>query len=295
VGALAAWKESEAAGAVSRSKYAEPFKKARFDCEGRMVRNVQAPAPAVERPAVPPPAAAPVDAGEITRAIASAEQAIRAAEQLNDAIRGLMADSLLARDWVQQSGVAAAQTRAEGFIAEAKDALETGRKDRDLKLLKTAATIAASAEQQLGLLRQAADARKAQLQADERRAAVPPPSPAANTTPLAAASIAAPRPASDNPDANLLALIDAFMQGRYADTASLARQFREATGKPGAQAALFGAAAHYSLFVRGGERDRTARDAAAEYTRRVHLLDPSLQPDPRVFSPRFVQFFRSVQ
>jgi hypothetical protein len=83
------------------------------------------------------------------------------------------------------------------------------------------------------------------------------------------------------------------MKGRYRDAANLARQLRDTTGWPGAQAALFGAAAHYSLFLRGGERDRAERDQAAAYARRTRTLDPTLQPDPGVFSPRFAEFFRN--
>lgn len=287
-GALDAWTVSERAQAVLRSKYAEAFRKSRFDCEGRVARATDPPpaqpAPSKAQPAVP---VTPGDPVEVTDAIGKAEVAIRAVERIDDAVRALAADPLLKGDGLQQAALTAGQTRAQGFLAEARDALETGRANRDVRMLRSAATLAASAGQQFDLIRQAAETRRAQLQEQQlARNNAPPVAPAAPAAaPVTNAAAAAL-------DTKLVVLIDAYIQGRHRDATTLARQFREATGSVGAQAALFGAAAHYSLFVRGGERDRTERDQAVAYVRRARQLDPAAAPDLRMFSPRFAQFFR---
>ena len=287
VGALNAWTVSERAQAVLRSKYAETFRKSRFDCEGRIARATDAP------PAQPAPAkveavlpVTPVNPAELADAIGKAEDAMRAVERIADAVRSLAGDPLQKGDGLQQAALTAGQTRAQGFLAEARDALESGRANRDVRMLRTAATLAESAGQQFDLLRQAAEARRSQLQEQQRNTA-PPVAPA---TPAAIPVTDAAAPAQD---ASLVALIDAYMQGRYRDAVTVARQFRDVTGGMGAQAALFGAAAHYSLFLRGGERDRVERDQAIAYVRRARQLDPAMAPDVRIFSPRFAQFFRS--
>ncbi len=54
------------------------------------------------------------------------------------------------------------------------------------------------------------------------------------------------------------------------------------------------AAARYSLYLQGGEKDPHLRRQAGENARTCRRLAPSLSPDPKLFSPRFVQFFRSA-
>jgi hypothetical protein len=58
-------------------------------------------------------------------------------------------------------------------------------------------------------------------------------------------------------------------------------------------AALLLAAARYSLYLAGGERDLGLRRQARENARTCRRLAPALSPDPKLFSPRFVEFFRS--
>ena len=61
-----------------------------------------------------------------------------------------------------------------------------------------------------------------------------------------------------------------------------------------ATAALLLAAARYSLYLEGGEKDLGLRRQAGESARTCRRLAPAFRPDPRLFSPRFVQFFRSA-
>lgn len=59
-------------------------------------------------------------------------------------------------------------------------------------------------------------------------------------------------------------------------------------------ASLLLAAARYSLYLQGGGKDLQLRRQAGENVRTCHRLSPALSPDPKLFSPRFVQFFRSA-
>ena len=59
-------------------------------------------------------------------------------------------------------------------------------------------------------------------------------------------------------------------------------------------AALLLAAARYSLYLESGEKDLELRRQAGESARTCRHLAPALSPDPRLFSPRFVEFFRSA-
>jgi hypothetical protein len=56
---------------------------------------------------------------------------------------------------------------------------------------------------------------------------------------------------------------------------------------------LLRAAAQYALFVRSGERDQSLRTQAADEIDKVKQISPDFAPDSRVFSPRFIEFFRT--
>lgn len=56
---------------------------------------------------------------------------------------------------------------------------------------------------------------------------------------------------------------------------------------------LFRAAALYALYVRSGEADETHRRGALVEIERCRELNPAFTPDPRAFSPRFLEFFQS--
>jgi hypothetical protein len=277
-GALAAWDNSQRSGAVLKSRFADLYRRARFDCEGRKVHQVPAPAPQ-------PPAKAPVDPRVLYAAVTHADDAIAAADRADAAVRQLMTDPALGADWPQRADVVAAQTRAEQFLTDARASYDSAKQESDVKTLNTVATIAAGAEQQLDILRQTAQARKTQLEERAREAAKP--VAVAENVPATAPAAVTPAPAA----LQLVPLIESFTEGRYRDVATMARQMREVTGTDGAHAALFGAAANYMLFLRGGERDRALRDAAADYAQRCRRLDPAVRPDSRLFSPKFTAFF----
>jgi len=57
---------------------------------------------------------------------------------------------------------------------------------------------------------------------------------------------------------------------------------------------LFRAAALHGLYLRSGASDSSLRDRAQTETAMVKALDRGFQPDPRVFSPRFLEFFRAI-
>jgi hypothetical protein len=57
---------------------------------------------------------------------------------------------------------------------------------------------------------------------------------------------------------------------------------------------VFRAASLYALYVRSGETNQTLRNDALAAIQRCKEIDPSFQPDPRAFSPRFLGFFESA-
>jgi hypothetical protein len=57
---------------------------------------------------------------------------------------------------------------------------------------------------------------------------------------------------------------------------------------------VFRAASLYALYVRSGETNQALRNDALGAIQRCKEIDPSFQPDPRAFSPRFVSFFQSA-
>jgi hypothetical protein len=59
------------------------------------------------------------------------------------------------------------------------------------------------------------------------------------------------------------------------------------------QVHLLRAAALYHLFVRSGEKDQALRTRAASEIDACKRLDPSFQPDPRAFAPRFLSFYQN--
>jgi hypothetical protein len=55
------------------------------------------------------------------------------------------------------------------------------------------------------------------------------------------------------------------------------------------------AAARYSLYLQGGEKDAVLRTQAVEDVRACRRLDAKIQPDGKLFSPRFTEFFRTAE
>jgi tetratricopeptide (TPR) repeat protein len=311
VPALEAWKKSLEAQVVLRSKYAETFKKAQFDCEGRVAKGEAARPAAPPEPAPPSSKSAAVDPAALEPAVAAAQAAIASAERLLGVVHTLAGHALLKSEFVLQSELTGGQARAQTFLADARSALDKGQRTPDLEIVRSAASLAASAEQQLALLQKAAESRIDALeQARQTNTPAPPAPPASSSIPPAAPPVSAnppPEPVKPTagalttpsppakPDPSLLGLYDAFTSGRYRDAIARAAKLQHLTGRDGAHAALFSAASNYQLFLRGGERDRALRDAAVRDASRARRLDPELQPDLRVFSPRFAEFYRGVR
>ena len=93
------------------------------------------------------------------------------------------------------------------------------------------------------------------------------------------------------PPAPLRAAAALVFTARYQDAVTRLATLKYPAGPAAGHAALLRAAAQYSLYLLGGERDERllaqARQAVAETRRHT----PNLRPDPSTFSPRFVQFF----
>jgi hypothetical protein len=306
VPALAAWKSSLQAQAILRSKYAEVFRKSQFDCEGRVAAGEGA-APAAAKPESPPETARPAaDPVEVRKATETAEHEIAAADRAAALVRELAARTILEAEYVLRSDLAGGQTRAEVFLAEARTSLANGTRTADLGALQNAAAVARSASQQLELLRRAAQNRIDALEDRARQtAAASPaasveavPSKVAPTSPISpsppAAGKALPPASAAKPDSDLLSLMNTYIKGQYREAAAQSRRLTRLTGSDAAQARLFGSAANYQLFLRGGERDRALRDAALRDASEARRLDPGLQPDTRVFSPKFAEFYKNA-
>lgn len=86
-----------------------------------------------------------------------------------------------------------------------------------------------------------------------------------------------------------------FFNGNY--KRSLAALDRASFDDPvsSSQTFLFRSAAHYSLYVLGGERDASLRNAAIQEIRKCRATDRRTAPALGDFSPRFVQFFAAVR
>jgi tetratricopeptide (TPR) repeat protein len=83
-----------------------------------------------------------------------------------------------------------------------------------------------------------------------------------------------------------------YFTGRYSAALTELNKLDYSTGFPGAQVKLFRAASAYALFLTGGQRDaKLQQEAAANVRDCRRLANPGFKPDPKAFSPRFVQFF----
>jgi len=147
------------------------------------------------------------------------------------------------------------------------------------------------------------DRRQARLQGILRRASAP--SAAASAADLQqlreelAAAVSGLEKASaaaatqPGPPSELRAAARALFRANYGEVVQALAGASFAERRAAVTAALLLAAARYSLYLEGGEKDVKLRRQAGEDARTCRRLAPALNPDPRLFSPRFVQFFRS--
>ncbi|MGQ0733806.1 MAG: hypothetical protein ACT4QD_09140 [Acidobacteriota bacterium] len=331
VGALASWQTSEAQGTVRRLAEGSNLLRFRKQCESRLASGAGAgtkPAPGkpevTEKPVAanrttPPekpaaPAAAAPSPAAVTAATQAAVAALTRAEEAGRTIDQLESDPLLGKVWSSEAALGATTQKARSALTQARNELEAGRRDSALPRLQESANQAASASQLFEGVRQSALARREEMQRaslvavplnpsrEERPAAAPPP-PTPPPTPTAVRREAAPAAASVTPSAPpprftppaaLTSAARLFFSARYKEAATSLSRLRYSAGPAAAHAALLLAATRYSLYVVGGERDQALLDQARRDAIECHRLAPGMKPDPRAFSPRFIDFYASA-
>ena len=95
----------------------------------------------------------------------------------------------------------------------------------------------------------------------------------------------------DRPPKELLTAAQFFFNREYQQAIGALAGLQYDSRPAATQAALFRAAALHALYLLGGEKDTGLRDRTSNEVRACRQLDPKLTPDPRVFSPRFIEFF----
>jgi hypothetical protein len=283
---LEAFRNSESTGGWQRVSNSHRERATRFrqECEAKLAPEKP---PTTVRPESPKTDSPPrPDLGAINAAIESAEAAVSRAQQAQNTVGALANDENLARVWRSESGLGAEEQRAKDNLTKGRAELDAGRKESNLQRLHEAAALASRATQGFEAVGTTARTRR-----DELRAAVNTlPAPAEPKLPGVKAP-EMPTPAAFVPPAPLRAAADLFFKARYQEAATRLGALKYDTGPAAGHAALLRAAAQYSLYLLGGERDQSllmqARQAVAD-TRRY---TPNLRPDRSAFSPRFVQFF----
>jgi hypothetical protein len=94
----------------------------------------------------------------------------------------------------------------------------------------------------------------------------------------------------------LRAAAQAFFDGSYTDAVRLlpADQVAAIDQRFRIHGHVVRAAALFALYQRTGGTDASLRDQAQQEVQQSHALDPSFQPNPSAFSPRFLAFFRGA-
>ena len=274
-GAVRAFDASEQSGAVKRTRYYQVLQDQRRDAQRRLVAATPptvspAPAPAplasnppppVPEPATPAPTPAPpspVASAPPTPPAPSAE-VLRAADQSiqhADRQRELFEQT---RDLEEVRRIDAEVVRLE---ARARADLDTARQRLDSARRGNANDLSAVAE----LTQSAATGfeRARQISEDIRKRIL----------------------------SSLVSASTLYFGGRYAAARNELNKLDYPAGFAGVQVRLFRAASAYALFITGGERDQKLRQEAETYVRECRrLAGAGFKPDPRAFSPRFVQFF----
>lgn len=207
--------------------------------------------------ATPAPGPGPAAGATLAQAIAAAEANVAEAGQHAASAAGLRADP----------ASAAAHRQATELLARARMKLDSGRRAGSMADLEQAQDMAARAALQFETLVRGAAARRDAAKAE--------------------------RPFA--PPAELLAAARAYFGGSYREAAALLAGVQYAAPRAAAQAALLRAAARHSLFVLSSGRDERLQQEAQADVAACRRHDPALTPDPRFFSPRFVEFFKSAR
>jgi hypothetical protein len=302
VGAVQAWQALEGQGGMARVSGGERGAVAKFRkvCETR-IAAVAKPAPPekppapVAKPIVPEKAAGP-DPAALADAVQNANAAIARAQDAERAVTQLASDELLSRVWRAEAPLGAADERARDTLARARTELEAGRRESNLQRVQEAATLAGVANKEFTAVRQAGEDRRTQLAneaAAAAAAAAKPEPPPAKPTPTAPA--APPKVQPFTPPPPLAAAARLFFNAQYAEAAASLSKQRYSDAPAAGHAALLRAASTYALYLVGGEKDETLLGQARDAVREARRVAPALQPDPRAFSPRFVEFYRRTR
>ncbi len=86
-----------------------------------------------------------------------------------------------------------------------------------------------------------------------------------------------------------------YLAADYQGVLELLRSASLPEPRAAAAASLLRAASSWALFVEDGESDRVRLEAALAEVRTCKRLEPSLGPDPALFPPGFVEFFRRTR
>ncbi len=186
------------------------------------------------------------------------------------AVRGLLIESARRDELPQAQEKAARENVAARKAANEKAAAEKAAAE------KTAAEKAAA--DRLVAERESADKMAREQEIARKKAESPPQA----------------RPRQPGPPPELRTAARALFRADYDEVARLLVNVTFLDRRATITAALLLAAARYSLYMAGGEKNLELRRQAGESARTCHRLAPALSPDPRLFSPRFVQFFRSA-
>lgn len=318
-GALVAWQRTDTR-VVEQARELGNLNTSRQACQA-LVAKAGAPSstpakpnpPATTAPSVAtappvPSATTPTTDGEaMTAALERARTALATATQEDAAIRSLEADIRGARAGVwQERELEPAYEAARRTLTTARSRFEAAETGSDARAINDAGTLANNAATQLGAVRQHALARRDELRRELAAAAATRPS--APSTPATAPATApsnsgaagnpmpAPVRATEGPPPQLLvAAASLYFSGDYAGARARLSDARFPPGLASTQAALFRAASAYSLYLVGGERTASLLEDATAQVRLCRESDPALRPDPRVFTPRFVEFYRSTR
>jgi hypothetical protein len=95
--------------------------------------------------------------------------------------------------------------------------------------------------------------------------------------------------------AELVSVTTPYFSGDYAAAKTALDRLKYPPSRFAAQVRLFQAATAYALYVLDGERDQALRAVAEAQARECRRIAANINPDPRVFSPKFIQFFRTAR
>jgi hypothetical protein len=249
------WERARRQGAILQSPVLKQVDKLDQECRQRLAREAGAAASA-----------------------RSAEGEVQKGEKLASAIATLESHPAIGSD--KQAALGRGLREARERLADARSKLVAGRRDSDLGDLAKAQELARRAVQGLEETR-----REAMSGLDLLGPEASPPAA------LPAASPSPPLPAP-GPPPELVAAASAYFDGRYHEVVSALSGVRYEPGPAALQTHLLRAAARHALYVLGGSQDDDLRRAVSADVEAVRRLDPSFEPNPSAFSPRFRELFR---